>query len=372
MNKKIHIWDVNQTETNGMSIISATVEPPNGKISKLWYSFPAEYGCQAQENRMDAFVIATQLMAMNLGADLYVHGRVAPSLLRNLEEYRAIWACWRPSFYRPIDIKVDVEEELLRTEKPLGNIMAFSGGLDACFTAYRHATHLCGRQNRNIKAGVLVNFNVSPDNDQNFQDWAEKSRKILKSIGMEFIPVSTNLNSVVKTLEMRKNKLLDDFLPKVISSLMLFQKSYDAALIASGATYDNLSPWSTHPITDPLLSHNAFEIIHDGAAFTRTDKTRVLKDWPEALDNLYVCWKKDINGVNCGKCPKCIRTILNFRVVGAPLPGCFQEDISDRDILNQVKLGNNSLDSLKEILSEAEKASITDSWVEALRTCIQK
>ena len=63
---------------------------------------------------------------------------------------------------------------------------------------------------------------------------------------------------------------------------MLFQGIYRAGLFASSEPYQALvSPWGAHPLTDRLLSSNSFEIIHDGADFTRTQKTAQLCEWPE-------------------------------------------------------------------------------------------
>ena len=43
--------------------------------------------------------------------DLHVHAGVSPSLLRNLEEFQAAWACWRPGHYARIGISADAERE---------------------------------------------------------------------------------------------------------------------------------------------------------------------------------------------------------------------------------------------------------------------
>jgi hypothetical protein len=57
-------------------------------------------------------------------------------------------------------------------------------------------------------------------------------------------------------------------------------------------------------------------------------------------------------------------------VAGAGLPKCFKQDVSNAEILS-LKVDSVSLSELELILAAAEEADISDSWVQALRTCIQ-
>ena len=45
------------------------------------------------------------------------------------------------------------------------------------------------------------------------------------------------------------------------------------------------------------------------------EKTLSLAEWPAAYDTLRVCWW-DPDGVeNCGRCPKCVRTMTTLEIV---------------------------------------------------------
>ena len=50
------------------------------------------------------------------------------------------------------------------------------------------------------------------------------------------------------------------------------------------------------------------------------------------MTDLRVCARKIVGGRNCGRCEKCVRIILNFRVAGLPIPPAFARDVTDDEI----------------------------------------
>lgn len=373
MRHQIHLWREEIVEADNIVTTSVAIEIPHQTRKSLWYRLPAEYSSQITSS-IDPFVVATIFIGMTAGVDLRVHGEVSPSLLRNLEEFQTIWKCWRPEVYKKIEIIADVEREQPRSEDSAGNIMAFSGGVDSSFTALSHITGSRSGLNRQIKAGVLIQ---SSSNDL-FKPPYKKLAAMLANFGIKLIPIVTNAydtfhpNNFPRLSNLRK--LQDHFTPVTISCLMLFQETYRVGLLASSEPYQALvTPWSSHPLTDPLLSSNSFKVIHDGAEFNRTQKVGFLAaNFPELQSVLQVCWRKDQDENNCGRCSKCIRTILNFRVVGVDLPKCFEQDVSNSQILrlSLQKMNAAAFNELELLLLEVEKASISDSWVSALRICI--
>jgi hypothetical protein len=153
---------------------------------------------------------------------------------------------------------------------------------------------------------------------------------------------------------------------------MLHENNFSIGLIASSFPYHRLVlPWGSNPVTDGLLSSDAFKIVHDGASFTRIDKVNEIANWPEALRYLRVCWQGEQKDRNCGRCEKCIRTILNFRVLGFGLPSCFEQDVSDQQILALKGLDSVAIAFFSDILSAAKAASIRKPWVYALKKCLK-
>lgn len=95
-----------------------------------------------EDDDCDAYLLATLLPAMQMRAAIHVHGSVSRELLANLTELQYVWNKWLPDRYFLIDIQVDCMRE--QDWHVGGAIAAFSGGVDAQFTVYRHATGIAG------------------------------------------------------------------------------------------------------------------------------------------------------------------------------------------------------------------------------------
>lgn len=376
MVKRTHLWIEDTIETDGKAIASVTIEENvKPERSCLWYSVPAEHR-SALTKSCDPFVLGTLFKAMRESTDLVVHGEVSPSLLHNVDEFQEAWTCWLPQRYNKIDIIAEVEREQPKAEPPGAAVLAFSGGVDSCFTAWRHSTGRCGRQKQDIRAGLMVHgFDIPLDQSDVFERAAEKSEAMLTSLGIRLIPIATNFKAFRQNwvdAEGARN-WVDAHGAGVASCLMMLQGGFVAGLIASSSPYHALNlPWGSNPITDWMMSSNAFRIIHDGASYIRREKIREIAGWPEALRFLRVCYSGAHHDRNCGCCEKCIRTILSFRVMRLGLPECFERDVSDKQILSLRNLGGARLYYLEEILSVAKAASISESWVGALEKCVKR
>lgn len=100
----------------------------------------------------------------------------------------------------------------------------------------------------------------------------------------------------------------------------LLAPAFERIYIGSSFHYRDLFPWGTHPLLDPLWSSETLEFVHYGCGATRPEKTEFIAGFDAALNNLRVChWgpgtKFERGGaVNCGRCEKCLRTMLPLEV----------------------------------------------------------
>lgn len=372
MKNTINLWPEEIVEADGLITVSVAIEGLERDRTRLWYRFPAQYR-HLTTSSCDPFVVAMILIAMSNSQNLRVRGELSPSLLQNLAEFQAAWASWRPEVYREIEISAEVERERERAKPQEGKtqqeraIAAFSGGVDSCFTLFRHRTGRSARSRRNIEAALMVlGFDIDLENEEMFERAAAKSRQMVGSLGVEFIPMTSNYRQLKPDWE-------DTHGCAIASCMMLLQGGYTAGLIGSFLPYQALQlPWGTNPISDRLLSSNSFEIVHDGAAFTRLEKIRQIAAWPEALQDLRVCWQGERQDRNCGRCEKCIRTILAFRSLGLGLPPCFERDATDAQLRELKKVKPAQLAELELILATAKAKNISDSWTSALETGIKR
>ena len=301
-------------------LLKQTTASENSTEQELWFAYPINLP-MPEDDDCDSYLLATLLPAMQLRAAIRVHGSVSHELLANLTELQYVWNKWLPERYFLIDIQVDrIRESDVQVD---GAIAAFSGGVDAQFTAYRHATGRAGYATRAIKAGVFVHgFDIPLEDTEGFASAAKIAAKALADINIELLPVETNIRTLWSIN-------WEDYHAAAIASVLCGLKRYAGiGLIGSGDSYDVLiSPWGSHPITDPLLSSGDFRVIHDGAGFSRSEKLQTLSAWPLGIESLRFCWAGDQNDINCGRCEKCLRTRLNFLVAGIDNPQCFSEPI---------------------------------------------
>jgi hypothetical protein len=365
--KDAHLWLEPTREEDGQIIVSATLEKANGARNILWYRLPAEHrgllttGCEL-------FVVGILFRAMHEKKLLRVHGQVSPSLLRNLEDFQEAWASWRPDKYSRVEILADKEVESHRpTDRQA--LVAFSGGVDSAFTAYRHVHGIGTRFPRRPKAAVMAHgFDVPLTEAETFERAFQRSRRMTESLGLQLIPIATNFRELTP-------EWIHSFGTALASCMMLLSGGYSEGLVGLGITYEHYVhlPEGSNALTDALLSYDGFRIIPDAGGFHRAEKIRALLDWPQFTENLRVCWRGPQKDRNCCVCEKCIRNILTFRALGQPCPSCFPHDVSDRQI--------RQLGPLKEIIIKtqydniiriASERSIKESWVRELRSSLRR
>jgi hypothetical protein len=352
------LWLEDWVEDEGQLTVAAVLEQGGHSRRGFWYRMPAEQR-DALTHSADPFVAGVLFDVLHDGGTLSVHGQVSPSLLANLEELQSAWVMWRPDLYRRFEVEADDLSEPAPADTS-ATVMTFSGGVDSCFTAWRHRQHQAGYQQRDLRAGVFVHgFDIPLAERAKYDDALDGARKLLASIGMDCIPMTTNFRQLRGPWE-------DTHAAGLASSLMLLRGRYRRGLIASSFGYSYLVlPYGSNPLTDGMYSSDAFPIVHDGAGFHRLEKTRAVAEWPEVPKYLRVCWKG-----NCCRCQKCVSNILYFRIVGLHQMPCFAHDITDQEI---VWLSYSSLEEIKSMLrlhKVAREQGITDSWVGAVKRSV--
>jgi hypothetical protein len=363
MSEPLHVWPEPPRREAGRLITSATLEWPGGERERLWYRVPEEWeGAVSQQ--LDPFAVALVMLAMRRPADVRFHGRVSPSMLANLEEFQAIWHFWKPADYTVVDLSAEEETEADRAQDG-GTIVSFSGGIDACYTVRRHVQGLVGRRNLEVKAGVLLEGFDIPLGDPNYATAAAGATRILDSVAVPLITAATNWR------EMEQRHAInwtESFGSAVISCLSLFSRGFAVGMLGSGDRYYDVRAHGSTPLTDPLLGSDAFSVRHDGAAASRIEKVALVAEWPQALQNLRVCWEGPNKGRNCGRCEKCIRTILDFRVAGLALPPCFEQDVTLEQIRTVPIWYRSQMEEFQSIVDHADASGLgKEPWVRVLR-----
>ena len=358
------LWLKDWVETDGQVTVAATIEQADGVRRDLWYRVSADLK-PALTRHADPFVAGVLFDVMHTDGRLTVHGDVSPSLLRNLEEFQGAWNKWRPEVYHKVEIVADREREAVPADTTAA-ISTFSGGVDSCFTAWRHHAKLAGHQQCDVQAGLIVHgFDIPLDQQADYDTAAARAEKMLGTIDMDCIRMATNFRELRGHWE-------DTHGAGLASCLMLLQGGYRRGLIASSYAYSYLViPYGSNPMTDGMFSSDAFPILHDGATFARLEKTRAITQWPAVPMYLRVCWKGPNYDRNCCKCQKCVSVMFHFRLLGMSGMECFPEDITDRQIIWMSYPYKGQIDSMKRLIGMTRDLNVTESWVRALKISIR-
>lgn len=298
--------------------VSATLEVVisiSEERSKIWFKVEKKYEEYLCYERSDAFVIAVLNYAMRNKHDIVCEAPISEDLYYNIDKYLidAIKS-YNNDFYRPI-ITASVASKPLPCAGAVGT--GISCGVDslhalACQTELKfkkhNITHLTfnnvGSHGEGEKADILFNKRlVYP-------------KKFAEEYGFELVISDSNLMNVVQQ---------DHFKTHTYSSMFAvycLQKLYSVYYYSSaGFKYheftfedrEKICCASYEFISLPLFSTHNLRIYSEGEGLSRLTKLKDVVNYSPSYKYLNVCLKESHN---CGKCEKCIRTLLGLDALG--------------------------------------------------------
>ena len=323
----------------------------------LWFQFSNSI-TPPPENDCDSYLLAIITDAMKEARAIKIRGSVSLELLGNLIEYQSAWSKWRPDAYSAVKIEC---EDIRENEQPAsGAVCAYSGGVDAMFTVWRHTQKRNSFRSREISMCCLVHgFDIPLEDTGAFSNVLMKAEETLKDVGVKVSPISTNFREVSPVDWEHSHGAA------LVAALSNFKSVAGTGIIGSTDDYSSLTmAWGSNPITDHLLGSDSFKIMHDGASHTRSEKVDEIADWKVGISNLRVCWSGASKDRNCGQCEKCNRTKLNFLSFGHQVPSSFESEKNVSESFGNIILTTNVARSCwSKIIEEAKKNNITDDWV---------
>jgi hypothetical protein len=304
---------------------------------------------------------------MSIGADLYIHGSVSSALLANLEKFQTIWNCWMPSKYSRAQIYCDDEIEEDKICRFRSSICAFTGGVDSAFSILRHLNNYCGRNNRNIEAGLFVHgFDIPLEDYAAYERAKRRANSTLSSAGVELLSLSTNYKELNIDWDYTHGA-------GIASALSLFSGRFDSALI--GSTYTCLpgtKPWGSNCLTDNMFSSSSFTIENDGHNWSREQKLMAVSRWNEAFQELRVCWKASKKDENCSRCTKCLMTLIQIDLHDLERPKSFSSEKIEDSLQHLREPSTDDLESLETLASRLKHSSKNPPYLAQLDKYIER
>ncbi len=250
------------------------------------------------------FPVALVMAMASEAGILELPGPVSPRLLGSAPRIQALFREIHPRLEEVV-IRAGERPTIPRERSP-GRMAFFTGGVDSCFTCWENREELSGLV-------YVCGFDVAVSDRHVEEVVLSGIRRMAGSLGLPLHVVRTNLRTCADRFTLWGEMMFGAALASVAHLL-----AERAGIFYLAASYDHetLQKCGSMPELDPLWSSECVEIVHHGAESSRSQKIRTLAAWPEALENLRVCWKNTGGAYNCGRCEKCLRTMVELILAG--------------------------------------------------------
>ena len=348
---KIHQGHV--TEAEGVATLTTEIDIDDKKrVVRL--SVAPEYGKYFSPERADYALAGMLAYAFRNKHDIICEAPVTDELLYNIREVLL------PTFTRtdnrvyPVQIQADMApplEKLDVAKATRGGVgTGISCGVDSFYTVLKHVnseypsrrlTHLCIFNNGSIN-NCYGKENIPFIKQKVF----ERAETVAAELNLPLLKLESNFQDVVPQNHLRSHTYMDIF------PILALQKLWRVWYRGSGYSFSNFTleknfdndPAHFEPFLLDCFSISGLKIISSGSEGDRNDKVDFIADKPLAQKYLHVCLKKEYN---CGRCSKCLRTLLALDAVNK-----LDEFREAFDIDDYIKRRNKCLAYLKGIIDK--------------------
>lgn len=244
------------------------------------------------------------LPAMKTGATMRVDGPVSPRFLEGQSHNQRLFRSWKPG-YHPVAIEgAQLQPPHHPHARRVGTF--FSTGADSSYTFLKHQAEI-------TDLIYLAGFDITRGDYSHYSNTAAAAQRVARHYGVNLVIVETNLREFIDRYAfwgMAHGAAMSG-IGHMLSSH--FQHIY----VAASLDLERQIHWGTHPELDNNWSSETLEFIHDGVEARRIDKINRLASEPVILQNLRVCVYPPGRNLNCGRCEKCVRTMIALQAVGA-------------------------------------------------------
>ncbi len=291
----------------------------------------------------NAFLVGCLIPAMHFGEKrIKMEAEVCPGLKEGLITVMSLMNTWSKGTFNPLDIEVKTAEEMLYPKEKRHAGLFLSGGIDSLAALRMNILSYPENHPGAVKDCLLVHgFDIGGVVERGMKNHVFERAKaamdtVAKDADVRLIPVLTNIRHLCD----ERDLWLDKFFGAVLAFVAhTFAPILNLVYIASSYDIPNLVPCGSHPMLDPEYSSFDVRIRHTGVAFSRLDKLRIVANWDAALQNIRVCLANVQDRLNCGKCEKCVRTMIGLIAVDAlHKTSAFVEDNVSPELLDNFSI----------------------------------
>lgn len=294
--------------TRGPGELSFEARIAGAEARRVWFrsGTPVEPSADA--------ALATCLMpAMRHGGSLEMEDPVSPRVLRNQREYQAIQRAWSYDWTYDeeplLEVEVKAPAAAPSSSSPTGRVATFfSGGVDsfAAILAHPEVTDLIFVRGLDILPRM--------DHQEGLADHVEASlRDAAAELGKPLHVVETNVRELSDPLVRWESYSACP----LVAVAHFFAPLFDRVLIAGDTDYETQPLMTVALLVNHLWSSEGLEMVDWGGRLNREQRTEMIARHPVARRTLRTCWENPDGAYNCGRCRKCLLTMVSLEVIGA-------------------------------------------------------
>ncbi len=305
------ITDDNKVILVGLVHLNETREKEEKEI-ELYFKYPRKFANFVSETG-DAFLPTLLLPAMYKGESLEIKTPISKQLFHNLHVIQSIFHQWYPEDFKKIQVSADCPIKYEHnSNEGVGSF--FSLGVDSFYTLHKHfnSTDSVLPSLSHLIHMKGIEFPLAYYKNNREKEVLTRIKEVAKETGTDYIFGETNIRTHFPL------KWGQHYHGAGLASVALsLSQGLKTVLIPSTDSYKKIFHWGSSPLIDHWWSTEKTAVFHDGSEVERAEKTsNFLSKDPLAMKYLRVCLKNYGGVKNCGKCTKCVRTMLPLHISG--------------------------------------------------------
>lgn len=269
-------------------------------------------------------------VAMSKNEDLYIQGKGTSSTVKNAHKLSNLWAMWMPAHYSTVNIKF---EEKIENSKKIADrssdskLILYSGGIDSTYSAHK-----------NFSENKLDLLTLKRGD---YEIVEKRGKEFTKRFANRRLIAETNVRYLYENNNIRKKEdsLTTSLMTFDYAGVLFLHSSYDDYYIASDFAKRQLPsvyPYINHPMSNSLFDNGNKAIKTTDLQKTRSEKVDYIYN-QDLSQYVNFCSSDEFrNSNNCGKCSKCIRTKLMYKVTNNDIPNIFMDSELQKNWVNTI------------------------------------
>ena len=285
---------------------------PDSSDNVFYFKYPLEMTEYISYEVIDGFLLSLFPYCIRNNISIKSETPASEYLLWNLKEVLV------PTLTKNIETHHNIDIDVQPSSIRFNGFAAGTGlscGVDSFYTIFKNLnTHK--DECLNIKYLCYFNAGASGSGIKGLEKYNERARlfeKVAKNLKCNFVTGETNINDLYLGNLHEKTHVYRT-LGMVLNLQKLFKVYYfSSSFVFSEFKFSDFDPSFYDILSMQCLSTMSTRFVLCGAEADRIEKLKFISKYQIARDNLNVC-VPDVT--NCGKCNKCVRTILELYLIG--------------------------------------------------------